>query len=674
MKTPHPTLKSGSSPVRTGIRPLLQLLATLASGLVSGATDAVWLEELDLSPMRQGWGRPQTNLSIRGQALSVAGRRFARGVGTHAHSTLWLDLGGNAGRFSAWIGLDDAANGPGSVQFRVVADGRTLFRSEVLRQGMPAVEVGVDLAGVRTLLLEVRDGGDGVGYDHANWAEARFDMVTGTRPRTMPRPVSAEEKVILTPPPGPAPSIWGPRVYGCRPGRPFIYRIPTQGERPLEFSARALPSTLRLDPATGIVTGTAPERGEYEVVFKARNGRGSATRRFRIVSGDTLSLTPPMGYNHWYAHYDRITDAMMREAADVMVSSGMADVGYAYVNLDDCWMFAPKHADPMRVGPVRDAEGQLLPNRHFPDMKGLADYIHARGLKAGLYTSPGPLTCGGFAGAWQHEAQDARLFASWGYDFLKYDWCSYGEIANKETDPEPVKLRRPYQRMGDLLKAQSRDIVFNLCQYGMGNVWEWGAEVGGHCWRTAGDLGFELDRIFEVALKNAEYRAWSKPGAWNDPDYLQIGWIGAAHGMGEPKPSDLLPSEQYAFMTLWCLSAAPLFYSGDMRRLDPFTIGILTAPEVIEIDQDPLGRAGRVVKLGEETFLMVKELEGGAVAVGLGNLGEVAARISVPWRELGLRGRQPVRDVWRQRDLGRFADDYTTEVPRRSVVLIRVGR
>jgi alpha-galactosidase len=647
---------------------LLLVMPTLRSD------DTVWLDTLDLGPMKQGWGKPQVSLSMRGKPLTVAGRTFSRGVGTHAHSTLWIDLGGRAGRFEAWVGFDDAANGPGSVQFRVVADGERRFQSEVLRAGDPAVAVNVDLAGVRTLLLQVLDGGDGNSYDHANWGEARLTMADGARPRTMPRPISGEERIVLTPPPGPAPRIWGPRVYGCRPGRPFLYRIPTQGERPMQFSARGLPASLVLDAATGIITGPAPERGEHRVTLRARNVKGTATREFRIVSGDVLSLTPPMGYNHWYAHYDRITDAMMREAADVMVSSGMADVGYAYVNIDDCWMNAPKHSDPMRVGPLRDGAGNLVPNRHFPDMKGLADYIHAKGLKAGLYTSPGPLTCGGFAGAWQHEAQDAKLFAEWGYDFLKYDWCSYGDIAKTQSDPEPVKLRKPYQLMGDLLKAQPRDILYNLCQYGMGNVWEWGADVGGHCWRTAGDLGFELDRIFEVALKNAEYRAWSKPGAWNDPDYLQIGWIGAAHGMGEPKPCELSPSEQYAFMSLWCLSASPLFFSGDMRQLDPFTLGILASPEVIEIDQDPLGRAGRVVKLTDETFLMIKELEGGAVAVGLGNMGEVPSRITVPWTELGLRGRQPVRDVWRQKDLGRFSGEYTAEVGRRAVVMVRVGR
>jgi alpha-galactosidase len=226
--------------------------------------------------------------------------------------------------------------------------------------------------------------------------------------------------------------------------------------------------------------------------------------------------------------------------------------------------------------------------------------------------------------------------------------------------------------MGDLLRQQPRDLVLNLCQYGMGNVWEWGAQVGGHCWRTAGDLGFELDRIFEVALKNAEHRDWSRPGSWNDPDYIQIGYIGHAQSMGQPHPCPLSPSEQYAFMSLWALMAAPLFYSGDMSQLDAFTLNVLCNPEVIDVDQDPLGQCARVRHLTEETFLMVKELEDGTRAVGLFNRGEIAQPVRVTWSELGLRGRAKVRDLWRQRDLGRFPDHFEATVPRHGAVLIGV--
>jgi alpha-galactosidase len=330
-----------------------------------------------------------------------------------------------------------------------------------------------------------------------------------------------------------------------------------------------------------------------------------------------------------------------------------------------------RQADPLRVGPLRDAAGNIVPNRHFPDMPALTAYIHAHGLKAGIYSSPGPTTCAGYAASYEHEEQDARLFAEWGFDFLKYDWCSYSGIAKGDTSV--ATAQKPYRLMGAILQRLPRDVVFNLCQYGRANVWEWGAEVGGHCWRTAGDLGGELNRIFDVALKNAEHRAWSKPGAWNDPDYIQIGYIGSARGGGLPEPCPLTPSEQYAFMSLWSLMASPLFYSGDMSRLDEFTLNVLCNPEVIDIDQDPLGDSARVVKLTPDTFLMVKTLEDGTKAIGLCNRGDLTAEITAKWSDLEVNGRQVLRDVWRQRDLGTFDRAYKATVPRHAVVLLRVA-
>jgi alpha-galactosidase len=493
---------------------------------------------------------------------------------------------------------------------------------------------------------------------------------------------------IRTPPPGPQPRINGPSVVGCRPGHPFLYRIPCQGERPIHFAADSLPPTLALDPASGIVTGTDPPRGEYRVTLRAENTRGASRRLLRIVSGDTLALTPPMGWNPWYVHYTRITDAIVRQAADAIVASGMADVGYQYVSLDDCWMRAAddgRTADPSRIGPVRDERGDILPNRHFPDMSALTAYLHAKGLKAGIYSSPGPKTCDGYEGSYGHEAQDARRYADWGFDLLKYDWCSYGHIAKggrpddpnlafwgETTDSLPA-LQRPYRRMGALLREQSRDIVFNLCQYGMGRVWEWGTDAGGQSWRTAGDVGFELHHLFEVALANSEHAAWSRPGAWNDPDYLQIGRIGDVHTQGQPAPCPLTPDEQYAFVSLWCLMAAPLFYSGDVTALDPFTRGALCNPEVIEVDQDELGRAAAPLRTGKKTFLLIKDLADGGKAVGLFNQGTRATEVSVSWTALGIADARTVRDLWRRKDLGRFDAKFHARVAGHGAELVKIG-
>ena len=490
---------------------------------------------------------------------------------------------------------------------------------------------------------------------------------------------------ILTPRPGPNPHINGPFIYGCRPGHPFLYRIPCQGERPISFSAEALPRDLILDPVTGIITGNTPVQGEYNIVFNAKNKYGTDKRSFKIVAGEKLALTPPMGWNHWYAHFDNVTDKIMREAADVMISSGMADVGYQYVNIDDCWMNAPKNRDSLRVGPLRDEMGNIIPNRHFPDMKGLADYIHQKGLKAGLYSSPGPLTCARFAGSYQHEEQDARQFALWGYDFLKYDWCSYKQIAlaksaiekninsNKSIDNKITITREsfqyPFRLMGELLMQQDRDIVYNLCQYGMGKVWEWGGAVGASCWRTSGDLGPNLDKVFEVALKNAEHGKYSKPGEWNDPDYIQIGWI---HG-DESGPTKMLPSMQYAFMSLWSLMASPLFFSGDMTKLDEFTLNILCNTEVIDVNQDPLGESASVINHPDSCFIMVKNLSDGSKAVGFFNRGRAQKEVTGMWSELKLEGKQKVRDLWRQRNLGVHNRSFNVKIPSQGVVMVKIS-
>ena len=635
----------------------------LASAAAASASETVWLDSLNLKTMHQGWGKPQPNHSVTGQTISIGGQKFDHGVGTHANSTFLVTVNG-AEKFLATVGLDDDTRGPGSVEFQLFADGKKIFDSGVMRSNTPPKPVVADLKSVKLLTLKVTDAGDGTEFDHADWADARF-IVSGAKPAAFaPEP---EKPYVLTPKPGPAPRINGPTVYGARPGHPFLYRIPTQGDRPIHFSADGLPSGLELNADSGIISGTTPERGEYTIIFHATNRAGADTRHFKLVSGDTLALTPPMGFNDWYAYYSRVSDKLMREAADTLVSSGMADVGYQYVNIDDCWMNAEKNRDSARNGPFRDRDGNLLPNSYFPNMKALADYIHSKGLKAGLYTSPGPTTCAGFAGAYQHEAQDAKQFADWGFDFLKYDWCSYGHVVS--SPPTLEEMKRPYILMGNLLKQQKRDIQFNLCQYGMGEVWKWGAEIGGQSWRTAGDLGFELDRIFDVALKNCSHRDWQKPGAWNDPDYLQIGYIGNASGA---VPCPLTPTEQYSFMSLWCLMASPLFYSGDMTRLDDFTLNVLCNPEVIEVDQDPLGECARVINLDGQTFLMVKSMADGSKAVGLGNRGESETKISAGWEQLGVSGHQRVRDLWRQKDLGIFDNKFGITVRPHAVVLVRL--
>ena len=499
----------------------------------------------------------------------------------------------------------------------------------------------------------------------------------------LPPPAPFNE--ISTPKPGTAPHINGPLVYGVRPGSPFLYRIPCTGERPMKFSARNLPTGLTLDGQSGIITGKISIAGTNRVTLIVRNAHGTAKREFRIVVGQQLALTPPMGWNSWYIYLHHVTQAAMCKAADQMIASGMADYGYQYVNIDDCWARQPGLTNSEVGEPVRDANGQILPNKRFPDIKGLVDYIHAKGLKAGIYSSPGPKTCAGFEGSWQHEAQDARTFADWGFDFLKYDWCSYAHIF-QDGDPRLTNTvsaqaakglagyKFPYELMSRELQKQNRDIVFNLCQYGRGEVWKWGADVG-NSWRTTGDLGAARDTklpgFYSIAFSNAKHWQYARPGAWNDPDYILIGWIGADHGKSS-KRTTLTADEQYSYMSLWSLMAAPLIFSGDMTKLDAFTLNVLCNSEIIAVDQDPLGRQANILRHTDGEFVLVKNLEDGSKAVGLFNLGEQPAKIAVSWTELGISGKQHVRDLWRQKDLGKFNREFQAEVPRHGVIMVRI--
>jgi alpha-galactosidase len=485
---------------------------------------------------------------------------------------------------------------------------------------------------------------------------------------------ATEEAVVLTPAPSPAPRINGPRVFGVRPGSPFLYRIPATGERPLAFAAENLPAGLALDGVTGFITGVLAEKGAYNVTLKAANRLGADARPFKIVCGETLALTPHLGWNSWYVWEGHVTDTIMRAAADAMVESGLADHGFMYVNIDDCWAIKPGATDPTLQGEPRDKSGMVNANPRFPNMKALTDYIHAKGLKAGIYTSPGPLTCAGHTGAWQHEAKDVERFVEWGFDFLKYDWCSYGKIARDKSLEE---LQKPYRLIGEILKKQPRDIVLNLCQYGNGDVWEWGKTVGGNSWRTAGDLGGTFEKIGEALFRDGfdlyaekNLDRWGGPGGWNDPDYLLLGFL--SNWKGGTAPTPLTPNEQYSHVSLWCLLAAPLIFSGDITRLDAFTLGLLTNDEVIEVDQDALGRPGRRVAKNGDLEVWARPMEDGSLAVGLFNRGEGLKTVAASWQDLGVRGPQRVRDLWRQSDVGVADGKFEAAVGRHGVLLVRL--
>jgi alpha-galactosidase len=609
------------------------------------------LDTLPFQYVEQGWGEPHANRSVDGHPLFLDGKRFEHGLGTHANSVFRIGLGGKAERFTATVGVDDEVGQKGSVVFKVTGDGKTLWESGVLRGGDPAKNVSVALDGVKVLVLTVGDAGDGGNSDHADWADARIVMKEGKPEAVVP---VREAAVVLTPKPSPEPRINGARVFGVRPGSPVLFTVPVTGERPITISASNLPAGLQLDPQSGRITGSLPEKGTYVVTLHAQNTRGTAERALKIVCGDTIALTPPMGWNSWNCFGCDVTEANVRAAADAMVASGLINHGWTYINIDDCW----------EAG--RDADGNVLSNQKFPDMKALTDYVHGKGLKIGLYSSPGPKTCAGHEGSYQHEELDARRYGEWGFDYLKYDWCSYGGIV---PHPDHAGLMKPYQVMRAALDQAPRDILFSLCQYGMGNVWEWGAEVGGNCWRTTGDIRDTWSSMAGIGFGQAGHEKFAGPGHWNDPDMLVVGYVGWS---AKVRPTRLTPNEQYTHISLWCLLGSPLLIGCDMTRLDDFTLNLLTNDEVLDVSQDPLGRQAARIAMNGSLEVWAKDLEDGSKAVGLFNRSDDAATITVKWSELGVSGQQSVRDLWRQQNLGKFPAQFQTVVPRHGVALVKV--
>lgn len=637
------------------------VLMGLSLGALLVHADTIPLEQCDMGRMRAGWGTAQAGKSVSGNPLTVGGTVYKQGVGTHAPSTCKIATGGNARAFAAWVGVDDETDGKGTVVFRVVGDGKVL--AEVAAKGGEGAKpIQVDLTGIRKVDLEVTDGGDDMHDDHADWCEAVLTFADGTRPLRAAE--MTRQLGILTPKASPSPRINAPARYGVRPGRPILFKLPVTGLEPIKVSAKGLPGGLSFDPATRILSGSIAKPGEYPLVITAENAKGKAEKVMTLVVGDKIALTPPMGWNSWNAFAGGVSDAKMRTAVDKIVELGLDAHGYSYVNIDDFWQKNPQNgnSDLTLAGPERNADGTIAPNARFPDMKALADYIHSKGLKAGLYSSPGPYTCGGCTGSWQHELQDAQSYAAWGFDYLKYDWCSYGEVA---TGDGHDRFRRPYLLMGRFLRMQPRDIVFSLCQYGWDEVETWGALADGQLWRTTGDIFDNWHSVYGGITAQAKLWPSAGPGAWNDADMLVLGrsvWGGS-----------LTPNEMYTHFSMWCMFASPLMIGCDLANVDDFTLSLLTNDEVLAIDQDELG-AGAAKVLADAAAdweIWARPLADGSMALALLNADEEEQIVTVPFAKLGLRGTWAVRDLWRQADEGTFADAYAASVPGHATHLVK---
>jgi alpha-galactosidase len=640
-------------------------------------TDGVWVDRLDLTgvPLRAGRGRGAAGRAGQpatpppAPVYALGGVTYPHAVPLQSDRDVTIDVKRQALTFQSMVGIDDAVpSGRGSVIFGVWVDGKNVADSGLMKGGDAPKRLTADLKGAHTLVLAVIDGNDGTGNDSADWAGALITMAPGSpeRPSVVARPVEPSPPIASSR--TSAPALNYPRITGATPGKPFMFLIPASGDEPLTFAAKNLPAGLTLDAKKGLITGSLKAAGKTPVEISVSNAKGNAAARFTIVGGDAaLALTPPLGWNSWNAWGNTVTAERVKASADGMVKSGLHRQGYTYINIDDVWEGGLKPARPYDLAASRDSNGEPTTNERFPDMKGLVDHIHSLGLKAGLYSSPGPTTCQGLGATWQHEEQDARAYARWGFDYLKYDWCGYSQIAPTPTLDD---RKKPYKLMGDILRKQDRDIVFSICQYGAGNVWEWGRQVGGHLWRMTGDIRDDWPSMTGIGFQQTGREQSSGPGGWNDTDMLVVGTVGWSQGS---RPTNLTPNEQITHITLWALQAAPMLIGADLSTIDEWTTNLLGNREVLAVNQDELGRAAGRKWSDGWTEVWARPLSDGTIAVGLFNRGPEDATVTATFTDLGISGSQPMRDLWLHKDLGRVSEKFAVTVPRHGAMLVKIG-
>jgi alpha-galactosidase len=488
--------------------------------------------------------------------------------------------------------------------------------------------------------------------------------------------VTDNSAFILTPKTGPRPHLNGPKTFGVRPGHPIVFTIPATGIRPLKFSADNLPNGVKLNSANGQLSGSVNKLGTYNLVIHVKNAEGNDKRNFKLVIGEEIALTPPMGWNSWNIYAAKVTEDLLLANARAMVNSGLIDHGWSYMNIDDVWQGARGGAfNAIQPDPAT-----------FPDMQKASDEIHSMGLKIGIYSTPWVESygrhIGGSAnnpegtfektkenvarnkkqlpfaiGSYQFVDNDVKQWTAWGIDYLKYDW-------------NPIEVPET-KTMFDALRGSGRDIIYSLS-----NSTPF-ATIGdlsaiSNAWRTGGDIRDNWKSLKSRIFTQDKWAPYARPGHWNDPDMMVVGYVGWGKG---PYPTALTADEQYTHMSAWCLMSVPLLLGCDLTKLDPFTLSLLTNDEVISVNQDALGKQATVIATQGELGVMAKNMEDGCIAAGLFNLGDNGKQqVILNWTDLKISGKYIVRDLWRQKDLGTFDGEFKAGVNQHGVVLVSLRK
>ncbi len=657
------------------------LLATFFIGMISNGfsqnTVQIWLDDLAISTFSDGIPSVNVKTNGGGEPMQLGSVNYQRGLGIHSTGVLFFLMDGNAIDFSAMVGADDKANKAMITKFYVIGDKKILFESGEMKAGDMPKKVSVSLKGIKRLGLLVTNNEE-VTRNYSDWAEAKFTMLGNTTPQNIP---NSDEKYILTPISAKTPHINSPKVFGAKPGNPFLFTVVASGEMPIQFSVENLPKGLSIDNKTGIITGKIADRGIYHTKMKAKNKYGENTKELLIKIGDTISLTPPIGWNGWNSWARDIDKEKVIASANAMVKMGLSNHGWTYINIDDAWQG------------YRDNKNHALqPNDKFPAFKEMIDEIHAKGLKLGVYSTPWISSYAGYAGGssnfengeypdsiknnkrafrnigkYRFEKEDAQQMAEWGVDYLKYDWR--------------IDLNSA-ERMSAALKKSGRDIIYSLSNSApFALVKDW-ARIS-EAWRTGPDIRDSWLSLYVSAFTLDKWAPYGGPGHWNDPDMMILGNVTTGSKL---HPTRLTADEQYSHVSLFSLLAAPLLIGCPIEQLDAFTLNLLINDEVIDIDQDPSGKSARLVSEENDVQVWLKPLEDGSYAIGMFNINgyqktpqsyfrwgdEKEKLYELDLSKLGLKGKYKIRDVWKQKDLGQFSSLFKTQIRHHGVVLIRL--
>jgi len=664
------------------------------------AAKTVPLSSLDLTNAVQGWGNPSANLSVEQHQLTIAGQKFTTGFGTHSTGLLIVSLNGGSSKFHAVVGVDDETNGKGSVVFSVIADGKVIWTSGVIRGGDPGKVADVDLAGVKKLVLSVGDAGDGFDYDHADWADASLD-VTGAMPETL-KPAHTDP-VISTPLQTDAPQFRAPRIIGALAGKPFMFAVPVSGKSPLRYHAANLPAGVTFN--AGILTGTLSTAGSYVVNVRVDNSAGKATEHLTIKVGDTLALTPPMGWNSYDGYGDSVTEAEMLNNAQA-IQQYLKPHGWQYVVVDYRWYDPGAHDNNAngRAGAAltMDAYGRLLPSpNRFPSavgdagFKALADKIHAMGLKFGIHIMRGiprnavdanlPIAGSKFHAKDAYHADGAcvwcqdmypvagdtpagqawydsifRQYASWGLDFVKVD-----DLSRPYHTDEIIAIRKAIDKCG-------RAIVFSTSPGATPVADADSISSLANQWRITDDMWDTWGQLVDNMNYGNQWYGHGSPGHWPDVDMLPFGILSVGgRSVGAERQTHLTKAEQVSLMTYAAIMPGPLMLGGDFTKADQWEMSLLTNDEVLGVDQDPAGIQGHMVYNKDGIEAWTKPLQDGSTAVAIFNENIEDATPSIDDADLGLNGVFSIRDLWQHKDLGGGLRPMGYFVPAHGAILLR---